>query len=217
MFTGIIQATGVIRDLERREGDLRIGIDCPDLDLSAAELGDSIAVDGCCLTAVTLSDHHFMADVSNETLALTTLGDRALGDAVNLELALRHGDALGGHMASGHVDGVGEVLSREDDARSTRIAFQMPAGLSRFVALKGSVTVDGVSLTVNRVEETSFEVNLVPHTLAVTTLARLQPGLRVNLEVDLIARYLDRLLAAADPKARAVALESLIRAGLIEE
>jgi riboflavin synthase len=216
MFTGIIQAIGVVRDLEDHAGDLSLGIDCPGLDLSQAELGDSIAVGGCCLTAVSLSEHHFAADVSKETLALTTLADRNLGDPVNLELALRHGDRLGGHLVSGHVDGVGEVLERSGDARSTRMRFSMSASLGPFVALKGSVTVDGVSLTVNAVADDAFEVNLVPHTLAATTLGGLQPGHRVNLEVDLIARYLDRLLSARSNGDRAEALEALARVGLIE-
>ena len=217
MFTGIIQATGVIRDLERYDGDLNIAIDCPGLDLSKTELGDSIAVDGCCLTVVALSDHHFVADVSNETLALTTFGDRALGDVVNLEMALQHGERLGGHLVSGHVDGVSEMLERVDDARSTRMRFSMPRGLARLVALKGSVTLDGVSLTVNAVTDDSLEVNLVPHTLEVTTLGGFQPGRRANLEVDLIARYLDRLLSTRSDGERADALEALARVGLIHE
>jgi riboflavin synthase len=217
MFTGIVQATGVIRELEPRDGDLHLGIDCEGLDLSGVELGDSISVDGCCLTAVALSGHGFAADVSNETLALTTLGQRALGDAVNLELALRHGDRLGGHLVSGHVDGIGELATRADDARSTRMRFSMPPAIARFVALKGSVTVDGVSLTVNAVTDDAFEVNLVPHTLEVTTLGGFQPGRAVNLEVDLIARYLDRLLGAEGDADRAAAMDALIKAGIISE
>lgn len=196
MFTGIVECTGRVADLQPRGGDLRLRVDCPALDLAGMATGDSIAVDGCCLTALEIGDGGFSADVSNETLGLTTLGARELGDALNLERALRHGDRLGGHLVSGHVDGVGEVLAREDDARSTRVRFAMPAELGRFVALKGSVTVDGVSLTVTEVEDAAFSVNLVPHTLEVTTLGALAPGRRVNLEVDLIARYLERLLAA---------------------
>jgi riboflavin synthase len=217
VFTGIIQATGVIRSLESNEGDLRISIECEDLDLSAAELGDSIAVDGCCLTAVALTDCSFVADVSNETLRLTTLGQRGVGCAVNLETALRHGDRLGGHLVSGHVDGLGRVTARSDDARSTRMNFSMSEELGRFVALKGSVTVDGVSLTVNAVSDEAFEVNLVPHTLAATTLGEFQVSRAVNLEIDLLARYLDRLLEGRDDAERASALDALIRAGLVAE
>jgi riboflavin synthase len=163
--------------------------------LAGVGIGDSIAVNGACLTAVELGGGGFAADVSRETLSLTTLGELAAGSPVNLENALRAGQSLGGHYVSGHVDGVGQVLSRRDDARSVRIEFEVPWGLGRYVARKGSICIDGVSLTVNSASGTRFDVNLVPHTLEVTTLGRLAAGTRVNLEVDIIARYLERLLA----------------------
>jgi riboflavin synthase len=165
------------------------------LDLTQVHIGDSICVQGCCLTATEVGANSFAADVSRETLSLTTLGSFAPGTPVNLEPALRAGDALGGHLVSGHVDGVAEVLSVGGDARSTRVVIGVPAALARFIAAKGSVAVDGVSLTINAVEATSFGVNLIPHTQAVTTLGRLAVGSRVNLEVDQVARYVARLLA----------------------
>ena len=195
MFTGIVQDIGRVQALEARGGDVRLVIAAQRLDLSAARVGDSICVQGCCLTATAVQARTFAADVSRETLALTTLGELQSGAAVNLEPALRAGDALGGHLVSGHVDGVGEVLSREADARSLRLSIAVPAALERFVAPKGSIAVDGVSLTVNAVQPCSFAVNIIPHTQAVTTLGALAVGARVNLEVDQVARYLARLLA----------------------
>ncbi len=197
MFTGIIQDVGQLHSLEARGGDLRLTIDAQRLPLQQARPGDSIAVNGVCLTAVQLEGPRFAADVSRETLTLTTLGSLAPGDAVNLEPALRAGDALGGHLVSGHVDGVGEVLTIVADGRSWRMRFRVPPGLARYFARKGSVTVDGVSLTVNEVERDEFGVNLVPHTLEVTTLGSFKAGRRVNLEVDPIARYVERLMLAA--------------------
>lgn len=194
MFTGIIQALGEISARDARDGDLSIAVHSPDLGLEGVAIGDSIAVEGVCLTVTRLDATGFSADVSAETLALTTLGDKAVGAAVNLEKALTLGQALGGHLVSGHVDGLGQLLSRTEDARSVRMEFEAPAGLARYIARKGSVCINGVSLTVNEAIGTRFAVNLVPHTLAVTTLGGLQPGTRVNLEVDLIARYLERLL-----------------------
>jgi riboflavin synthase len=196
MFTGIVQDVGRIERHEPRGGDLRLLIRCHQLDARRLAPGDSIAVQGCCLTVVELTAPSFAVDVSRETLSLTTLGELAVGAGVNLEPALRAGDALGGHLVSGHVDGVAQVLSLSGDARSQRILFGIPAHLARFLAPKGSVTVDGVSLTVNEVAEASFGVNLIPHTQAVTTLGTLTVGTRVNLEVDQLARYLARLLAA---------------------
>jgi riboflavin synthase len=174
---------------------VRVVVACQRLDLSQVRVGDSICVQGCCLTAIEVSANAFAADVSRETLSLTTLGSFAAGTAVNLEPALRAGDALGGHLVSGHVDGVAEVLSLSTDARSTRLVIGVPAALARFIAPKGSVAVDGVSLTVNAVEKAGFGVNLIPHTQDVTTLGRLAAGTRVNLEVDQVARYVARLLA----------------------
>ena len=196
MFTGIVQDVGRILALERLGGDMRLTVGVDRLDLSRTAIGDSIAVAGVCLTAVGLEARAFSADVSRETVTITTIGDWRVGRRVNLEPALRAGDALGGHLVSGHVDGVAEVLTRLGDARSQRFRMRVPDALARYVARKGSVALDGVSLTVNTVEHHEFEVNLVPHTLAETTLGELAVGDRVNLEVDLIARYTERLLAA---------------------
>ena len=195
MFTGIIQAIGHIARIEPRGGDVRLHIATGSLDLSDVAPGDSIAVSGVCLTALEPSAHAFIADVSNETLGLTTLGDAVEGDAVNLEKALRLADRLGGHLVTGHVDGLAEVIAVETDARSQRWCFRVPSGLARYIARKGSVCIDGVSLTVNAVCDGVFEVNLIPHTLEATTLAQRQVGDAVNLEVDLMARYAERLFA----------------------
>jgi riboflavin synthase len=199
MFTGIVQALGSVGRVETRAGDVELLIEVPEGYLVGTALGDSIAVSGCCLTVTGLKDRAFTADVSRETLSLTTLGDWSVGARVNLEKALRAGDALGGHYVSGHVDGVATVTSVADDARSRRVEFTVPAPLARYIARKGSVTVDGVSLTVNGVSspeagEPRFDVNLVPHTLEVTVLGSYRPGTRVNFEVDIIARYLERMM-----------------------
>ena len=193
MFTGIVQDVGRILALEARGGDTRLTVGVDRLDLSRTAIGDSIAVSGVCLTAVALEPRAFGADVSRETLAVTTIGAWRVGQRVNLEPALRAGDALGGHLVSGHVDGTAELRSRHDEARSRRLRFLLPRPLARYVARKGSVALDGVSLTVNEVGPQEFEVNLVPHTLAVTTLGELAVGERVNIEVDSVARYLERL------------------------
>jgi len=194
MFTGIIQAMGSIASLENRGGDLRLGIRTGKLPLTDVALGDSIAVSGVCLTVVELVGDGFGADVSGETLRRTVLGQLAVNDNVNLEKALTLATRLGGHLVSGHVDGIGSVLSRKADNRSIQFTLQAPDELARYIATKGSICVDGVSLTVNRVEGAAFELNIVPHTLQVTTLEEYRPGRPVNLEVDLIARYLERLL-----------------------
>ena len=194
MFTGIIQAIGKIADIELRGGDARVRVDTGQLDMSHVNAGDSIAVSGVCLTAVEHSASGFTADVSGESLSRTTLGELRAGDAVNLEKALTLGTPLGGHLVSGHVDGVGTVIGRETEGRSVRFKFQAPDTLARYIAEKGSICVDGVSLTVNTVNGAKFEVNIVPHTLAQTTLDSLRPGSKVNLEVDLLARYLERLM-----------------------
>jgi riboflavin synthase len=196
MFTGIVQDVGRILALERLGGDTRLTVGVDRLDLSRTAIGDSIAVAGICLTAVAVEARAFSADVSRETLTITTIGDWRVGRRVNLEPALRAGDALGGHLVSGHVDGVAAVRACLGEARSQRYRMRVPEALARYVARKGSVALDGVSLTVNALERQEFEVNLVPHTLAVTTLSELAVGDRVNLEVDLIARYTERLLAA---------------------
>jgi riboflavin synthase len=196
MFTGIVQGIGSIRAVEPRGGDVTLWIDAGKVSLADVQVGGSIAVNGACLTATRLDGNAFAADVSRETLALTTLGSATPGTAVNIEKALQAGQALGGHYVTGHVDGMGTVVSRHDDARSVRVEFEVPDELARYVARKGSVCVDGVSLTVNGVNGRRFDVNLVPHTLELTTLAGCSPGARVNLEVDIIARYLERMLEA---------------------
>jgi riboflavin synthase len=198
MFTGIIQAVGRIAALEARGGDTRLTIEATSLDFARSAPGDSIAVNGVCLTAVELHDHRFAADVSRETLRLTTLGDLAAGSAVNLEPALALGAPLGGHLVSGHVDGVGSLLSRQPEARSTRMRFALPVELMRYAARKGSICIDGVSLTVNDVDDHGIGVNIVPHTLEQTIIGSYVKGSRVNIEVDLIARYLERLMQAGD-------------------
>ncbi|MEN8214031.1 MAG: riboflavin synthase [Pseudomonadota bacterium] len=194
MFTGIIQAQGTIAAMQPRSGDMRLQINSGRLDLSDVSLGDSIAVNGVCLTAVELQDDGFAADVSNETLALTSLGGLKTGSQVNLEKALTLATRLGGHLVSGHVDGVGTVISRSDDGRSVRFVIEAPAVLARYIAHKGSICVDGTSLTVNAVDGARFDLNIVPHTLSETIMGSYQAGSEVNLEVDLIARYLERLV-----------------------
>lgn len=194
MFTGIIQAIGKIKRVEQRQGDVRLTVATHDLDLSDAKLGDSIAVNGVCLTAIELTPGQFVADVSNETLSTTTMGRIKAGLAVNLECALQAQTRLGGHLVSGHVDGVGQVLEKKADARSVRFTFSVPPELARYVAQKGSICIDGISLTVNSVDDVSFSVNIVPHTLDKTSLGKTHVGDWVNLEVDVIARYLERLM-----------------------
>ncbi len=196
MFTGIIQATGRIAGSERVGGDVRLTIDAQHLasrvDGSRLALGESIAVSGVCLTVIAFDGRCFAADVSRETLGLTTLGALTEGAEVNLEAALRAGDPLGGHLMSGHVDGLARVAALHPDARSLRVDVEVPAGLERYIAPKGSVALDGVSLTVNSVADRVFSVNLIPHTVAVTCFRQLQAGASVNLEVDQLARYVER-------------------------
>ena len=189
------------------------------LALQGVVLGDSIAVNGVCLTAVELGEGQFAADVSRETLSLTTLGDLRPGTPINLEKALTLATPLGGHLVSGHVDGLGEVLERREDARSWRLRIQAPAGLARYIAQKGSICVDGVSLTVNTVHGAQFDLNIVPHTLDETIIRLYQPGTRVNLEVDLVARYLERLVLgerAADPHAAGLTTAFLAEHGFLK-
>ncbi|MBO8085284.1 MAG: riboflavin synthase [Marichromatium sp.] len=211
MFTGIIQAVGRIARQEPRGGDVRLHIDTADLDLSTTALGDSIAVNGVCLTAVELGAARFAADVSRETLSLTTLGALGPGGAVNLERALTLSTPLGGHLVSGHVDGLGEVLEVGADGRSTRLRIRAPDALARYIAPKGSICIDGTSLTVNRVEGAVFELNIVPHTLEETIIGGYRAGSRVNLEVDLIARYLERLVLGEQAAAPAGEGERITR------
>lgn len=197
MFTGIIQDVGQIASAEHRAGDLRLEVRVGQMDLKRQALGDSIAVSGVCLTVVEFGPQSFFADLSRETLGLTTASGWQPGDRVNLEPALRAGDALGGHLVSGHVDGIAEILSRSSDARSEKFTLHAPGELARFIARKGSVALDGVSLTVNAVDGERFDVNLIPHTQNVTTLGGWRPGVRVNLEIDVIARYAERLMSVA--------------------
>ena len=194
MFTGIVAAVGDVRAVEARGGDLRLTIGFKQLAAEALAPGDSVCVQGVCLTVAAVTRETFAADVSRETLSLTTLGECVVGARVNLEPALRAGDPIGGHLVSGHVDGVARVRERRGDGRSTRIVIEAPLSLMRYIARKGSVALDGVSLTVNEVEAATFGVNLIPHTLSVTTLGRLSPGDRVNLEVDQLARYVERVI-----------------------
>ncbi len=215
MFTGIIQAKGHLQESRETGGDRRLVFHAGGLSLQYVKKGDSIAVNGCCLTAVDLGDQTFAADVSLESLQRTTLGALRPGSSVNLEKALTLSTPLGGHLVSGHVDGVGEVLVREPAARSERWRFRAPDALARYIAEKGSITIEGISLTVNEVAGSEFEVNIVPHTSAVTTLGEYQPGQAVNIEVDLVARYLERLLAGDVTAGGGVSEDLLRRSGFL--
>ena len=198
MFTGIIKAKGSITALERRGGDVRLSIRSEGLPFTTFEVGESIAVNGVCLTAVALRDDGFDTDVSTETLDVTALGGLNVGSEVNLEPSLALGERLGGHLVSGHVDCVGRVVRREMDARSVRFGFEIPSEYTRYVAKKGSITVDGVSLTINEVSASGFEVNIIPHTAEETVFGSYTVGTVVNIEVDLLARYIERLLDKGD-------------------
>ena len=194
MFTGIIKAKGTLVASRPVGGDVRLSVEADGLDWSGFELGESIAVNGVCLTAVALEKNGFAADVSRETLTVTTLKNVHVGDAVNLEPSVSVGERLGGHLVSGHVDCVGTVRTRDEDARSVRLAIEIPAEFSRYVARKGSICVDGTSLTVNSVDGNQFSVNIIPHTADVTIIGAYRVGTEVNIEVDLVARYVERLL-----------------------
>jgi riboflavin synthase len=198
MFTGLIAGVGRLAARESRGGDARLTIEVGSLPFDGVQLGESIAVNGCCLTVVEFDAGSFAVDASNETLALTTLGRLAIGAPLNLERAMLPTDRLGGHLVSGHVDGLGVAAKRWDDARAERWRFEAPMALLRYVAHKGSICVDGVSLTVNAVDDSGFEVALIPHTVAHTGFHALREGDAVNLEVDLLARYVERLLASKD-------------------
>ena len=216
MFTGIIQAIGELRRIERRGGDVRLHVGSGQLGMQDVRHGDSIATNGVCLTVVDCGDDWYSADVSLETLAHTTLGSLATGSRVNLEKAMAVGERLGGHIVSGHVDGVGEVVSLQSDGRSTRYRVRAPQALARYIAHKGSVCVDGVSLTVNAVDGADFDLNIIPVTASETIFGNYRAGTRVNLEVDVIARYLERLLlgdAAARPAVTGISREFLRRNG----
>ena len=216
MFTGIIQAIGKVARSEPRDGDIRLAIACDRLDLSQVSLGDSIAVNGVCLTAVELNEQEFVADVSVESMNQSSLGQLAAGSPVNLETALTLNTALGGHLVSGHVDGLGSLLEMHADARSIRYRFEVAPEIQHYIAIKGSVTVDGCSLTVNSVDGNRFDVNIVPHTQQKTVFQFYETGCRVNIEVDIIARYLERLLqgkADIDAAKDGQLLETLIKSG----
>ena len=194
MFTGIISAIGDITNLEERAGDARLTIRTGNLSLTDVQLGDSVACNGACLTVIELTSQGFVADVSVETLNLTTIGNWQTGSRINLEKAMRATDRLGGHIVSGHIDGIGEVVALEEDARSWRFRIRAPREIAKYIAHKGSITLDGTSLTVNIVDGAEFELNIIPHIMTHTVMGDYKIGSKVNLEVDLVARYLERLL-----------------------
>ncbi|MFI2811440.1 MULTISPECIES: riboflavin synthase [Microbulbifer] len=216
MFTGIVEAVGEITELKPVGGDLRVRVKSGKLDLGDVQLGDSIATNGVCLTVVDLPGDGYWADVSAETMDVTSVSNWKKGDRVNLEKALTPQTRLGGHIVSGHVDGIGEVVWRKQEARAERFRLRAPAQLAKYIAHKGSITVDGTSLTVNAVDGAEFELTIVPHTLQETVMGDYQAGTRVNLEVDLIARYLERLLLgdkAAEPDSDGLTVEFLAKHG----
>jgi len=215
MFTGIIEALGEVADLQLRDNEWRLRIHSSTLDFGDVRLGDSIAVNGACLTVTRCGNSSFDADVSNETMQLTTLGALRPGAKVNLEKALTPQSRLGGHMVSGHVDGVGELLSTRPDGASVRMDFRAPAALARYIAQKGSICIDGTSLTVNTVNGADFSINVIPHTQEQTIIHSYRTGQKVNLEVDLISRYLERLMQG-DNAAKPAAAATLTRATLAE-
>jgi riboflavin synthase len=220
MFTGIIQAVGEVAAMQPAGGDLRLRIQTGKLDLADVALGDSICTNGVCLTVIELPGDGYWADVSVETLDFTTLGDLEPGSKVNLEKALTPASRLGGHIVSGHVDGVGEVVSLQEDARSIRFVMRAPDELAKYIAHKGSICVDGTSLTVNAVNGAEFDLNIIPQTMAETVFGEYQPGSRVNLEVDVIARYLERLVqgdAAANPDAPGLSMQTLAENGFLNQ
>lgn len=201
MFTGIIQTLGQIQEIKRTQGDVRLQVVADGWDLASAGIGDSIAVNGVCLTVTELDANSFCADVSVETLTHTTLSQLDTGSAVNLEAAVRPSEPLGGHIVSGHVDGVGSIKALQTDARSTRFDISVPPELAKYIARKGSVTVDGVSLTVNTVDGRDFSVNIIPHTQQQTLFHSYRVGSPVNIEVDVVARYVERLLQCKESDA----------------
>lgn len=212
MFTGIIEAVGVVRRLEPRGGDLRLTVATGKLELRDVKLGDSIATNGVCLTVVEQGSDYYVADVSSETVRRSTLASFRVGQRVNLEKALTPTTRLGGHLVSGHVDGIGEVISMQPDARSIRYRVKAPDELAKYIAEKGSITTDGISLTVNAIDGAIFDLNIVPHTVSETNIADWAPGVRLNLEVDILARYLERLLLG-DRAARSSAESQAASAG----
>lgn len=218
MFTGIIQSVGSIAALQPSGGDLRLRVLTGKLPLGDVVLGDSICTNGVCLTVTELPGDGFWADVSTETLDLTTLGELSEGSKVNLEKSLTPNSRLGGHIVSGHVDGLGEIVKLAQDARSWRVVVKAPAELAKYIAHKGSICIDGTSLTVNSVDGACFDLNIIPQTMAETVFGQYKEGSKVNLEVDVIARYLERLLqgdAAAQPGASGLSLETLAENGYL--
>jgi len=213
MFTGIIAALGKIESLQATGGDVRMTVATQGLDLSDVKLGDSVANNGVCLTVVEMSNAKLSFDVSRESLDRTSLGSLTSGSEINLEKALAVGDRLGGHFVSGHVDGLGKVIARQESARSVQFRFEVPKGLERYIAEKGSICIDGTSLTVNNVADNWFEVNIIPHTMQETIMSNYQIGTKVNLEVDLIARYLERLLPS--DKKTGISRETLQQNGFL--
>lgn len=213
MFTGIIASIGKIESVQVKGGDIRLQVATQDLDLSDVKLGDSIANNGVCLTVIAMGQGSLSFDVSRESLDRTSLGNVKAGSEVNLEKALAVGDRLGGHFVSGHVDGLGKVIIKQESARSVQFRYEVPAGLERYIAEKGSITIDGTSLTVNKAENNWFEVNIIPHTMQETIMKGYRVGTQVNLEVDLIARYLERLLPTHDS---GITRETLLQNGFIK-
>jgi riboflavin synthase len=201
MFTGIVRTTGTVTRLEPRGGDLRLAIDASGLDWQTHRVGDSLCINGVCLTVVELHPDGFETDISRETMQVTALGGMAPGAKVNIEPALVLGEPLGGHLVSGHVDCIGKVRALRKDARSLRLAIEIPAEFARYVARKGSICVDGVSLTINTVSANTVELNIIPHTVESTIIGGYEVGTQVNIEVDLLARYIERLLSTRDDQA----------------
>ena len=213
MFTGIVQTVGTVISATRKDGDLRLLVDAPDFNNETIELGDSIAVNGVCLTVIERSESQLSFDVSLESISRTLIGDWKANSKVNLELALLPTTRLGGHLVSGHVDGLGELVSLKQDARSWRMQFRVPKELQHYIAEKGSVTIDGISLTVNGLQGDLFDINVVPHTMQVTTMGTLSSGDKVHLEVDLIARYLERLLLGREKDGVDISVDFLEKHG----
>ena len=217
MFTGIVETTGTIESIAPVGQAMRLSIRAPELSFDDVAAGDSIAVSGPCLTVTTFDSSSFAVDVSTETLARTTLGQRKVGDKVNLEKALRLSDRLGGHIVSGHVDGIGRVSERSPSGDYVKFGIAAPVELARYIAFKGSITVDGVSLTVNAVSDSEFELLIIPHTLEVTTLGSLAAGDDVNLEIDIVARYLERMLDVDAKDGDESLWTSLVKSGIVRE
>ncbi|NKB35131.1 MAG: riboflavin synthase [Pseudomonadales bacterium] len=212
MFTGIIEAIGTVTNLKKIQDEWRLLINCGDLDLGDVNIGDSIAVNGCCLTVVELDANGFSADVSNESMRCTALGEARTDSRVNLEKAMLATSRFGGHIVSGHVDGVGTLVSTEPDGQSIKLVFAAPDNLCKYIAAKGSICIDGTSLTINDVDGTRFSINIIPHTQTATIIGDYQVDQKVNLEVDLVARYLERLMQGEDAAKPAVLDREFLKA-----